>query len=187
MRPQKVDDQQLIRGLMKVIRTKGYDSARLQELAEATGLNKASLYHRFPNGKKQIAEALLNRMREGLKKNVFDVLTEQQTRPLKRLEKVLNYLDEFYDGGVETCLMRTMSMSLEMQLFGELVKKSMQIWLDGFTNLGLDLGFDRDTSYNKAIQSMSLIQGGLIISKGLSETTPFQMNLDNIKDLYRKI
>jgi len=55
MRPQKVNNTELVKGLLNVFRSKGYDGASLNDLAVASGLQKASLYHRFPNGKKEIA------------------------------------------------------------------------------------------------------------------------------------
>ena len=70
MRPQKVEDQALLLGLMAVLSAKGYDGASLNELAESSGLQKASLYHRFPAGKKEITSAVLNYVNEWVKKNI---------------------------------------------------------------------------------------------------------------------
>ena len=47
-RPQSVQDQDLMQRLSCVFRDVGYDGASLSILSEATGLKKASLYHRFP-------------------------------------------------------------------------------------------------------------------------------------------
>ena len=55
MRPQKTLDEDVLAGLTEVFQSKGYEAASLQDLARATGLKKASLYHRFPGGKKQMA------------------------------------------------------------------------------------------------------------------------------------
>jgi len=55
MRPKKVLDETILKGLAEVFRSKGYEGASLKDLSEATGLKKASLYHRFPNGKSEMA------------------------------------------------------------------------------------------------------------------------------------
>jgi len=60
MRPPKVLTTEILVGLATVFRSRGYEGASLKELAEATGLKKASLYYRFPNGKQEMAEAVLN-------------------------------------------------------------------------------------------------------------------------------
>ena len=54
----KYTHSEVIGNLMHVFRTVGYDGASLSELASPTGLKKASLYHRFPNGKKEMAEVV---------------------------------------------------------------------------------------------------------------------------------
>jgi len=59
MRPQKVIDSDILKGLTKVFRSKGYEGANLSELAQATNLKKASLYHRFPGGKQEMAVTVL--------------------------------------------------------------------------------------------------------------------------------
>jgi len=51
-----IEDDDLICKLTDVFRNVGYDGASLAVLADATGLKKASLYHRFPGGKEQMAE-----------------------------------------------------------------------------------------------------------------------------------
>ncbi len=43
MRPQKVLDKEILNGLTKIFRSRGYEGASLKELSDATGLKKASL------------------------------------------------------------------------------------------------------------------------------------------------
>src|SRR5262245_55204338 len=50
--------QDLLPPLAEVFRRHGYEGATLSELARVTGLGKASLYHHFPGGKSEMAEAL---------------------------------------------------------------------------------------------------------------------------------
>src|SRR5260370_334080 len=51
MRPAKVTDAQLYEDLAAVFRRKGYAGTSYSDIREATGLVKASLYHRFPRSK----------------------------------------------------------------------------------------------------------------------------------------
>src|ERR1700674_3382424 len=62
MRPAKVTDERLYEDLAGVFRRKGYDGASYSDIMEATGLVKASLYHRFPDGKEQMVNAILSRV-----------------------------------------------------------------------------------------------------------------------------
>ena len=44
----KVNEDELLDRLTDVFRTYGYEGASLSKISEATGLQRASLYHRFP-------------------------------------------------------------------------------------------------------------------------------------------
>ena len=56
-RTAKVSDQELMERLAKVFRNYGYEGASMTVLAKVTGLQKASLYHRFPGGKQDAEDA----------------------------------------------------------------------------------------------------------------------------------
>src|SRR5260370_31624476 len=62
MRPAKVTDAQLYEDLAAVFRRKGYAGTSYSDIREATGLVKASLYHRFPGGKEEMVNAILRRV-----------------------------------------------------------------------------------------------------------------------------
>src|SRR5213595_2938683 len=53
MRPAKISDERLFQGLSDVFRRKGYDGTSYSDVMKATGLVKASRYHRFPGGKQR--------------------------------------------------------------------------------------------------------------------------------------
>ncbi len=55
MAPRLVSDSDLLERLGLLFRANGYDGSSLGDIAAATGLQKSSLYHRFPGGKQQMA------------------------------------------------------------------------------------------------------------------------------------
>ena len=55
----KITDGQLTEALTQVFQTYGYDGATLSRISDATGLQRASLYHRFPGGKEEMAKFVL--------------------------------------------------------------------------------------------------------------------------------
>ncbi|GAY11436.1 helix-turn-helix domain-containing protein [Pseudonocardia sp. N23] len=56
-RPPSIEEGKLIDVLVSVFRDKGFDGTAIADLAAATGLQGASLYHRFPDGKEEMADA----------------------------------------------------------------------------------------------------------------------------------
>jgi len=140
MRPQKIQDGELLAALSDVFRNKGYEGASLKELSEATGLQKASLYHRFPNGKKEMAEAVLNEMDQWVTQNIFKALEQEGTPPSLKLKNSLDQISNLYNGGKDNCIFRALSMQEGFDLFHDVITKGFAGWLKSFKSLGLSMG-----------------------------------------------
>lgn len=67
--------------LFVVFRDRGYEGSSLADLSQATGLGKSSLYHHFPRGKEQMAEAVLEQGKAFIQTAVADVARSGE--PLK--------------------------------------------------------------------------------------------------------
>ena len=184
MRPQKVDDYHVIEGLMSVLRSKGYDGASLNELSDAAGLKKASLYHRFPGGKEAMAEAVLTFVDEWIDTNIYNVLVDtSKTRDL-RLKQAIQNIRALYDDGDAICIFRALSMETGMALFGAKISESMGKWMKAFQLLALESGLNDDMAQNLAQQTLIDVQGSLVVAKAMSNTTVFLTALDKIEQDY---
>ena len=84
MPAKKIDEAFLIDQLGKVFRIHGYEGASLSLIAEATGLKRASLYHRFPGGKEEMAEAVLTHVDDWFGSHILAPLSEPG-KPAARL------------------------------------------------------------------------------------------------------
>lgn len=184
MRPQKIDDQTLLSGLMEVLTSKGYDGASLNDLAASSGLKKASLYHRFPGGKKEIVLAVLNFVTQWIHKNIVSVLTESELPPKLRLEKALKSIREVYQDGKSTCLLRALSLDNGITLFGDELFNAAEEWVSSFRQLGKDVGMDDETAKRTAIDVLTKIQGSLVVSKMLKDTSVFNAAMLEIEKSY---
>ena len=184
MRPQKVDDQQLMTGLMEVIRSKGFEGASMQDLAEATGLKKASLYHRFPGGKQEITEAVLSFTQRWGAEHILGVLTDSTKAPKERLSKALQNVRSLYREGEAICVLRALTVDPSLPLFAKQIESSFESWIKGFTILATDMGIEEAKARSMAIQAVYTIQGSLVVSKGLNDLSIFRQALDSIETTY---
>jgi len=184
MRPQKILDTYMIAGLTKVFRDKGYEGTSLNDLAEVTGLKKASLYHRFPNGKQEMAESVLNNIDQWVDDNIFFSLLDKNKSTKLRLDDALKNIEILYDSGKETCVLRAFSMNSGLSLFEQQVKSGMNKWINAFNALGIALKLTPTESQQKAIQTLIELQGSLIVTKGLADTSIFKNTLKNIEKRY---
>ncbi len=184
MRMAKVSDQEILNGLMSVFRSKGYDGASLNELAEATGLKKASLYHRFPGGKKEMTDAVLDFMESWINEKVYKVLSNEQAAPAQRLKDALHNIGEVYGQGTKVCLYRSLSMDTGMSLFGNKIEQGIGQWLNSFSILGEALGKNEEVAMQLAKRSFIEVQGSLVLSKAMGNTEPFAEAIQNIETRY---
>lgn len=184
MRPQKVLDQELLIALTKVFRAKGFEGASLKEIAEETGLKKASLYHRFPDGKKQMAEAVFNHIDYWVENSIFNALVDKNLTPQERLDLGIANIRALYEGGSESCIFRTLSMKTGIEMFGDHIQKGMKLWIQHFRELGIAFGQSKSEAKSNAIQNLIDIQGSLIVSEGLQDLKIFEKALKTIKSRY---
>ncbi len=184
MRPQKIQDKDLFSGLLDVFRSKGYEGASLNELAIGCGLQKASLYHRFPKGKKEIASSVLNYVTESIENHIYKILVNTKVPISDRLSSVLENISYFYKGGETTCILRSMSLDFGMELFHTEIRQGMQKWIDGFTFIGEELGYSKEIALEKANETFIKVQGSLILAKAMGQSYLFEDALEKIKILY---
>jgi len=187
MRPQKIDNQTLLSGLMTVLSSKGYDGASLNDLASSSGLQKASLYHRFPGGKKDIALAVLNYVGDWIEKNIVKALEDDSIAPIERLHMALEKIDDLYNGGKSTCILRALSMDNGMSLYSMELKEAAQNWVDSFYQLGKAFGMSEDRAYQTALKVLINVQGSLVVCKMMKDNQIFKNSLVDIKKLYSDI
>lgn len=188
MRPKKIEDKELIFNLMSVLRKKGYEGTTLNQLADAVHLNKASLYHRFPGGKKEIADAALDFTHEWVKKHIYQLLSKSSLAPKERLDLVLKTIGEdLYNNGNDTCILRALSIDDSQGMFSNKIKCSMTTWINAFTLLGKDFGLSEEKAMANAVQVLVQIQGGLVVSEGLGSLEPFKNVFQSLKSMYFKV
>lgn len=186
MRPQKVSENDLMESLSKTFRAFGYEGASLKELSDETGLKKASLYHRFPNGKQEMAESVLLYLDQWVESHVFSALTDETKDPVTRLKTGLEQISLLYHGGENMCIFKALSMDTGLQLFENNLKESMKQWINSFINIGLSFHLSPEKAEQLAIQNLIDIQGSLVLSKILNDTIIFENALKNIERRYIK-
>ncbi len=176
-RPQSVNDEELLGRLAAVFRARGFSGASLAELSAASGLKRASLYHRFPGGKEQMAREVLAAAADWLEREVIAPLTGDAP-PAARLEAVGSALDGFYDGGAQACLLNMLSSArVEDGPFSAEIGAMFARLIDALARLGEDAGLGADVARERAERAVMLIQGALVLARGCGDRAPFRRML----------
>ena len=162
----------------------GYEGTSLAELAKSTGLKKASLYHRFPKGKEEMANAVLAYIEEWVDVHIFEILLDESLPSEERLQKALVQIRNSYDNGKETCIFRALSIGQSLELFDLQIKNGMYKWVSAFTKFGVAIGLSETKANESALHTLIKIQGSLIVTKVMSDLSIFESTLQEIEATY---
>jgi len=178
----KIDDEQLLAGLLSVFQTHGYGAASLSLIAEATGLQRASLYHRFPGGKEQMAEAVLEQADRQFDECVLAPL-RSDARPGLRVRRMAEQLAAHYDGGRCSCLLETLSMAGGPPSVRAHVKRTFGLWLKAMAAVAREAGASPAVARKRAEDAIMQVQGGLVFARAARDRKPFERVLSGLPAL----
>lgn len=165
--------------LMAVFQQYGYEGASITRFTEATGLKRASLYHYFPKGKEEMADAVLEYITQALKEQLLAPLRSDRP-PIERIRGMNQNVDAFYQHGQHDCLLALLSVGEAHQLFHERVQQALNIWIESLATVLVDAGIAPTTARQRAEEAIALIQGALVLTRGLNSTETFERILHQI-------
>lgn len=175
-----ISRDEVVARLLAVFQRLGYDGASLAELSRGTGLGKSSLYHYFPNGKEEMALAVLRRVHAWFEEKAVALLLGQGS-PKERLERMLHALDSLYAGGKDACVLGNLVVGGARQLYQRQLRSTFSAWVEGLERLALEAGISRRTARERAEDVVLQIEGALVLSCGLDDPTPFRRMLRKIQ------
>ncbi|MEQ8768081.1 MAG: TetR/AcrR family transcriptional regulator [Planctomycetota bacterium] len=185
MRRPKIDDDALFEKLLVLFRRNGFVGTRLSDIARETGLQKASLYHRFPGGKVEMARVVLERAFGELEATVLAPLREPG-EVLTRARRGLRGLEAFYHGGQAACLFETLSLGEDAGELRALIQRAVQACLDAFTALAKDAGLPSATAKRRAADAIVQIQGALVLARIQESPQVFRRLIRDLPDRLTK-
>lgn len=182
-RPVSIEDDALLARLSRTFREVGYEGASVAVLADATGLRKASLYHRFPGGKEQMARDVLRAAELWLKEHVIAPL-EAAGRTDGVIAAVAQALEEFYDRGRLSCLVNVLSSDFcHSGPFSDQVKSLAERLISAMSHALHATGMAEPEADLMAEQLLSELQGSLVLTRVLGRTEPFDHFLQRLRRL----
>ena len=108
---------------------------------------------------------------------------ERNGDPATRLQEAIARLDGFYFGGAKACLLNMLaSPRPDDGPFTERIRAALRSLVGAFAKLSRDAGIAPEAAARRAERALILIQGGLVLSRGLGSDRPFQNALASLPD-----
>ena len=174
----KVEDGHLYLSLLEVFRKHGY-GASIAELSAATGLQKASLYYRFPGGKAQMADETLGFVDLWFEENVFQPLRSDGD-PAERVAAMCESIRVFYAGGSKLCLLEALSLGQTEGIIQDHLQATFLAWKRHLAGAILETGRDSVASEALAELMIAMIEGALVVRRLAPESDVFARTLSEI-------
>ena len=117
-----ISDDAFLEIALDLFRTYGFEGVSLKMLSDKTGLEKASLYYRYPAGKDQIVTTVAESVAAWFESNIFDLLNGTGT-PRARISLVAERLKEFYLNGAKASILDVLSIQSVQRNYGSCCAK----------------------------------------------------------------
>jgi AcrR family transcriptional regulator len=182
----RVDDAALAEKAFELFRQQGYEGTSLNDLASATGLEKASLYYRFPGGKRDIALTAATHVGQWFESAIFAPLASSGP-PVNRVKAVARKLGAFYGDGSKPCMLDTLSLRGGPPELAAALADAYNAWLEAFAAVARESGMSRRLAEDRARQALIQIEGSLVISRVTGNRKVFLDTLSSLPDLLTKL
>lgn len=164
-----------------VFRKHGYDASSLSIIQKATGMSKSSLYYKFPNGKSQMVEEVIEARGEWLRDNVFVPLRDDR-QPATRIKEMFGFVDQHYEHGISACLLGVLALSDSATQYSAGLSEIFREWIEALSVPLKDGGVDEPAAIELSQDCILRIQGGLIVSRALDSNHPFVNALEHSRE-----
>ena len=173
--------EEVIERLMRVFRREGFDGASLARLSEATGLGRSSLYHHFPRGKEDMAEAVLEASSDRFASLVLSPL-DAAGSVRDRLMAMVRGLDEFYAAGHDACLTELFGVGTTGTQFVPRLRGTIAAAIEAIAAALIEGGLAVEPAHRRAEDALVAIQGALVLARATDSTAVFHRTLTELPD-----
>jgi len=168
---------EIVAALYRLFRCAGYEGVSLSDISAATGLGKSSLYHHFPNGKSDMADAVGVYALKAMRAGIFDPLGAEAPLP-KKIAAMLAAVDRMYEGGAAPCLVAAM---LPSGAAAGPIRAILSEWIDALAVALKKSGAKPAEARARAVEAIAAIEGALIVAQATGDLTIFAKALKRAK------
>jgi len=176
-----LSDEAFLTVSLDLFRTYGFEGVSLKMLSQKTGLEKASMYYRYPAGKDQIVTAVAEFVSAWFESNVFEPLRGAGA-PRTRLSFVAGRLNDFYSNGSKASIFDVLSIRPGPEELRRVINKLMQAWINAFTEIAKQSGFSAAEARSRAEEAIISIEGSLVLARSVGTAETFERTLTILPD-----
>lgn len=182
----KLDRKVLLQNSLSVFKKKGYSATSMQDLAEANGLLKGSMYH-YVESKEALMFEVLTALKDYYVNKVFAFTNDANNSPYERLciladkaEEIFTFEeggDFFVNIGLETLNTHPKFLAVIHDFFHH--------WFQAMQKLYLEIGISSKQAKIKAEAAVAEIEGAVMLMRLIKDKHYLRQTLERLKQNYR--
>lgn len=161
----------LIPALAEIFRRHGYEGASVGVIVKETGAGRGSLYHFFPGGKAEMADAVLADISDWFETNIFAPLAAAPAR--QALPAMAAALETYFRSGRRICLVGAFALDDVRDRFAARIRAYFTRWLDALSLCLMRDGRPAAAAREEAIAILAAIQGGIVLARATGDGAAF--------------
>lgn len=159
-----LDKSDAVRALAGVFRRRGFESASLSAIQQETGIGRGSLYHFFPDGKTDMARAVLEQVGEWFGERIFGPLRTADDAA-GAIRTTSREVAEYFLSRERICLYAALTLGEERTAFTDSARSYFTDWVDALAGALVRGGLAQREASAQAVDAVAAIQGGLILAR----------------------
>jgi AcrR family transcriptional regulator len=168
--------------LAEVFRELGYEGATLSRITARTGLGKGSLYHFFPDGKEEMAAAVLADVDAWFVANIYEPL--ERGDPQAAIDKMWQEVARYFRSGGRVCLVGVFALDATRDRFAAAINIYFSRWIAALAAALRRAGVAAGQAQADAEAAVLGIQGALVLTRALNDERVFTRALARLaKDM----
>ncbi|MEN8712259.1 MAG: TetR/AcrR family transcriptional regulator [Arenicellales bacterium] len=166
--------------LGEIFRERGFSGTSLSEISRRTGLGKSSLYHFFPYGKQEMAEAVLEEVAAWFETNVFKSLRTGK-EPEVSIDKMFREVDNYFYSGRRICLVGIFALDDTRDIFATRINAYFSSWTKALIVALKHSGLSAKDARGFAEDIVAGIQGALVLARSQDNPRVFTRTLKRLQ------
>jgi len=166
------DRAEVVPLLTEVFREHGYEGASLALIGRRTGLGKGSLYHFFPGGKAEMAQAALAHVAAWFETEIFQPL-ETEPDADRAIARMFEAVIAYFHTGRRVCLVGAFALDSGRDLFAREIAGYFRRWIRVLAGALERSGMDTAEAAPLARAVVGDIQGAIVLSRALDDRAVF--------------
>ncbi len=183
----KLDKTTMLRNSLSVFKAKGYNGTSMNDLANANGLLKGSMYH-YIESKESLMLDVLTALKEHYVTKVFSKGYDDSLAPYDRLRELAMRAEEIFifEEGGDFLVNIGLETKNSVPAFGKVIKEFFHAWMKTMQHLYSNV-LDEVESKEKAEFIVAEIEGSVLMMKLLDDVNYLHRTNERLLKEYREL